>query len=60
MFTVLRLRQTENVVYECYQFSCCTVRNSIFTTATVKSVFLVKAFPNFMCDIPFCDSDMNE
>jgi len=54
------LGEPEKFLYNCYQFSCCAVRNSNVTAETVNSVFLVTAFPNFTCDIPFCVSDMIE
>jgi hypothetical protein len=57
--SVMLLRQPEKVVYNCYQCSCCVVRNSNVIIATVKSVFLVTAFLQILCDIPFSVSDMN-
>jgi len=54
------LRQPENVVYICYQCSCCADRNSNVNNAHVISVLSVKGFPNFTCDIPFIVSDMVE
>jgi len=41
------------------EYICCSDRKPIVTTATINSLFLVTAFPNFTCDIPFSVSDMN-
>jgi len=54
------LRQPENVLYNCYQCSCCAGRNSSVNTAQIYSVFIVTAFLNFTCDIPFSVSEMDE
>jgi hypothetical protein len=52
--------QSVNVVYSCYQCSCCVDRNTNVNIAQVNSVFLVTTFPNFTYDIPFSVSDIDE
>jgi len=50
----------EKIRAKIFNFIYCTDRISKDSTAPMSYVFLITAFENFTCDIPFRSSDMNE
>jgi len=53
-------RHPEKILVKFCHCSSCTDRNSNVTTAPVNYFFIVTAFQDFTCDIPFCVRDMKE